>query len=86
MFETDKVNINDADLSVLKGILCQSIEDDVTRAQVCLMPGPTGLAPIDDALIALESCRELKKQVYSCLLYTSPSPRDRTRYRMPSSA
>ena len=24
--------------------------------------------------------------LYSCLLYTSPSPRDRTRYRMPSSA
>ena len=23
---------------------------------------------------------------YACLLYTSPSPRDRTRYRMPSSA
>ena len=23
---------------------------------------------------------------FSCLLYTSPSPRDRTRYRMPSSA
>ena len=23
---------------------------------------------------------------YSCLLYTSPSPRDRTRSRMPSSA
>ena len=30
----------------------------------------------DDALIHLESC----------LLYTSPSPRDRTRSRMPSSA
>ena len=26
------------------------------------------------------------KQVYICLLYTSPSPRDRTRSRMPSSA
>ena len=25
-------------------------------------------------------------QKYGCLLYTSPSPRDRTRYRMPSSA
>ena len=25
-------------------------------------------------------------QPYSCLLYTSPSPRDRTRSRMPSSA
>ena len=26
------------------------------------------------------------KAAYSCLLYTSPSPRDRTRSRMPSSA
>ena len=26
------------------------------------------------------------RQFYSCLLYTSPSPRDRTRSRMPSSA
>ena len=25
-------------------------------------------------------------RVFVCLLYTSPSPRDRTRYRMPSSA
>ena len=28
----------------------------------------------------------LKKQLKDCLLYTSPSPRDRTRSRMPSSA
>ena len=27
-----------------------------------------------------------KKAFYPCLLYTSPSPRDRTRSRMPSSA
>ena len=26
------------------------------------------------------------RQDYDCLLYTSPSPRDRTRSRMPSSA
>ena len=26
------------------------------------------------------------KPVYTCLIYTSPSPRDRTRSRMPSSA
>ena len=26
------------------------------------------------------------EEAYACLLYTSPSPRDRTRYRMPSSA
>ena len=28
----------------------------------------------------------LKSHVHGCLLYTSPSPRDRTRSRMPSSA
>ena len=28
----------------------------------------------------------LNPQVLTCLLYTSPSPRDRTRSRMPSSA
>ena len=37
------------------------------------MTGPTGL------IFAMRSR-------YSCLLYTSPSPRDRTRSRMPSSA
>ena len=30
--------------------------------------------------------RGLKVRLTSCLLYTSPSPRDRTRSRMPSSA
>ena len=33
-----------------------------------------------------EIFKELAKQRESCLLYTSPSPRDRTRSRMPSSA
>ncbi|MFO0751055.1 MAG: type II secretion system protein GspK [Myxococcota bacterium] len=65
VFSTDKVNVNDADLAVLKGILCQSIQDDAQRVQLCLMPGPTGMPPMDDALIALETCRNLKKQVYS---------------------
>ena len=29
---------------------------------------------------------QIVKEVWACLLYTSPSPRDRTRSRMPSSA
>ena len=35
-----------------------------------------------------EACQkaEFPKQIINCLLYTSPSPRDRTRSRMPSSA
>ena len=37
-------------------------------------------------LFLTESLNELLNKVISCLLYTSPSPRDRTRSRMPSSA
>ena len=48
--------------------------------------GDTGLA----ALIAAKQVRKIicsfPRQADSCLLYISPSPRDRTRYRMPSSA
>ena len=38
---------------------------------------------IDEVLI---DGRTLRGESKSCLLYTSPSPRDRTRSRMPSSA
>ena len=34
----------------------------------------------------LRILKNLKPNYYNCLLYTSPSPRDRTRSRMPSSA
>ena len=33
-----------------------------------------------------DSSTDWQKQIYSCLLYTSPSPRDATLSRMPSSA
>ena len=36
--------------------------------------------------VALEARLEAGQRVEICLLYTSPSPRDRTRSRMPSSA
>ena len=39
---------------------------------------------LDIALTALEKLEIINKN--ACLLYTSPSPRDRTRSRMPSSA
>ena len=38
---------------------------------------------LEDSLSADEFCQALFR---ACLLYTSPSPRDRTRSRMPSSA
>ena len=43
-----------------------------------------------DAVVSGRGWEELpedvRAQAETCLLYTSPSPRDRTRYRMPSSA
>ena len=41
---------------------------------------------IEQTLSALLSSRYLEARRRACLLYTSPSPRDRTRSRMPSSA
>jgi len=34
----------------------------------------------------IRGARQVQQQLENCLLYTSPSPRDRTRSRMPSSA
>ena len=41
---------------------------------------------ISDGLLPLKDVIDLYGQHGFCLLYTSPSPRDRTRSRMPSSA
>ena len=50
-------------------------------------PGPEDtllLIEVSDTTLTYD--RRVKTALYSCLLYTSPSPRDRTRSRMPSSA
>ena len=45
------------------------------------------LATLDNDLLSLlEAIAEEGEGAWLCLLYTSPSPRDRTRSRMPSSA
>ena len=40
----------------------------------------------DKVLVNISDVRDEHSMHYLCLLYTSPSPRDRTRSRMPSSA
>ena len=40
-------------------------DHDIERAQVCLAPGPNRIPPIDEAIIAMENCRQVKKSVYS---------------------
>ena len=45
-----------------------------------------GIAYRAKPLVAAEADAQLDHMGLDCLLYTSPSPRDRTRSRMPSSA
>ena len=58
----------------------------------CLLALLKGSFPVDDRgfLRLIEAvypvCLEIVEMNCVCLLYTSPSPRDRTRSRMPSSA
>ena len=44
------------------------------------------LPPFPDAVNGLSDLVESGHKLYACLLYTSPSPRDNTTSRMPSSA
>ena len=59
-------------------------------AYVSYLEGCT--APIRDehqlhaAVVELVALKDAEIKYSTCLLYTSPSPRDRTRSRMPSSA
>ena len=62
--------------------------DDLIELTVLLLGEP---APIRDiGLLGSAAARPqttaFGEDAYTCLLYTSPSPRDRTRSRMPSSA
>ena len=67
-------------LSVSDSVYGQSIKDILNSAAV------------KDAVTAVTGGKKLTVEnlagtwTYVCLLYTSPSPRDRTRSRMPSSA
>ena len=69
--------------------LLSSAMDTVTEAQMAItMAQAGGMGVIHRNLDIEAQSREVRrvKRFESCLLYTSPSPRDRTRSRMPSSA
>ena len=54
-----------------------------------IIQGITEGAKMENAPLILQvsaGARKYAKHVYLCLLYTSPSPRDRQKSRMPSSA
>ena len=62
----------------------EDIHDAVTAAKEAFKSW--GFTSKEERIAHLEKLYELYKKRWNCLLYTSPSPRDRTRSRMPSSA
>ena len=62
--------------------LIPEIEKAIMGADLGLNPSTSG----DLIRVNMPVLTEETRQQYICLLYTSPSPRDRTRSRMPSSA
>ena len=59
---------------------------DIIRPKVVVTLGTVALNAINQILSTRFQLSQNVAQSISCLLYTSPSPRDRTRSRMPSSA
>ena len=56
---------------------------DKTGQDITVIEGPSDIANVVTPGAFLDFAGT---NIYNCLLYTSPSPRDRTRSRMPSSA
>ena len=77
----------------IRGIVGKSLTAEVVRrighalGSPAVEHGQTAIAVgRDGRLSGPELAGALTDGICACLLYTSPSPRDRTRYRMPSSA
>jgi len=75
---------------VLALVACDSDDGDAADASVAVSSESVCNDGIDNDGDGLADCRDpdcaSTSTCMSCLLYTSPSPRDRTRSRMPSSA
>ena len=68
--------------AVVRESLLTASESDVPTSETALATLTTAQLRLADSLASLVELGTLR----ACLLYTSPSPRDRTRSRMPSSA
>ena len=60
--------------------------NDIDKALHRIRTGDYGFCEDTGEEIGIERLLIRPTSLYTCLLYTSPSPRDRTRSRMPSSA
>ena len=67
----------------------QKMKDNIIEsASMMGIPNSVDMSKVFDQMSTMVQTlkTQIDKNQFSCLLYTSPSPRDRTRSRMPSSA
>ena len=84
IFQHQGREIRLVDLPGTYSLAAQSPEEVIARDYI-VSGEPDVVVSVVDAT-CLERNLNLVLQILDCLLYTSPSPRDRTRSRMPSSA
>ena len=75
--------------AIVQAFFWMNIRDTQCGAKVIRREAVTaihGQLTVADMAFDINLLYALKRSGYTCLLYTSPSPRDRTRSRMPSSA
>ena len=79
-------NRYDEDIELLNGLFVEvlEIEEDLEKKQISFKKRGKEKAYVEISFRTI--LFRLLGHSYTCLLYTSPSPRDRTRSRMPSSA
>ena len=70
----------------------RAIVENIAKGKTAIYGINTGFGPLCSTMISVKDTSKLQYNILKshsvgvCLLYTSPSPRDRTRSRMPSSA
>ena len=87
-YDLNYIDLNPGDKIALVRVLLINNNGNVSVGHPCLentSVEATILGHIRSKKITVYKMRP-KKKTRNCLLYTSPSPRDRTRSRMPSSA
>ena len=82
-------NVGNTDIA--NGTVVMQMETETSKEQVIAfykkaLPGKNWKEKETKVYKGADGALTFKSDDYTCLLYTSPSPRDRTRSRMPSSA